>query len=477
MKKSILFIILGMLITLSSCTKNFEDINTDPNNPDRAPVTNVFAYVIQNISSRFGQSEMQFAASYVGHVTNGTYTDVPTYQAAPSTIIWDGTFRTTMANLNGVIAIAIEEDNDNLLGASLVLKAYAMQMVVDAYGPAPFTEAGKATEGILNPKFDSEEFIYTSLLNELEQANDLLVDDEAFGIIGEGDLLYGGNIMNWKKFCNSLRLRLAIRISNVATSTAQTIISQILGDPDTYPIFESNSDNAQLSYPGGDWVEPWTDYFSSIGDNRIAKPIVDALLSYNDPRLEYYAEPISDGVSYIGLAVGEEADGEFSYVNDRFIKNPTGSVFFMKYAEVEFIKAEAFNRNLATGGANADRNAYEAGITTSCQEYGIGSGDINNYLAETEVAYTGDIEQIYTQKWISLFRQSWEAWAEMRRTDIPTLPPAANAYYGGHNRPPFRFAYPETEKNLNPENIPSSVNEVDGYWGYQIWWDTRTGVN
>ena len=80
------------------------------------------------------------------------------------------------------------------------------------------------------------------------------------------------------------------------------------------------------------------------------------------------------------------------------------------------------------------------------------------------------------QKWISLFRQSWEAWAEMRRTDIPTLPPAMNSVHSGHNRPPFRFSYPENEVKLNSENIPPDVIEVDKYWGYQIWWDTRTNV-
>jgi hypothetical protein len=82
----------------------------------------------------------------------------------------------------------------------------------------------------------------------------------------------------------------------------------------------------------------------------------------------------------------------------------------------------------------------------------------------------------YVQKWISLFRQSWEAWAEMRRTDIPTLPQAANSVASGHNRPPFRFSYPDSEIKLNSDHIPSNVNEVDHYWGYQVWWDTRTGV-
>jgi len=280
--------------------------------------------------------------------------------------------------------------------------------------------------------------------------------------------------MKWKQFCNSLHLRMAIRISNIDETTAGAEISRILGDPAKYPVFTANEDNTFLAYPGGDWVEPWTGRHSSIGDDFIAKPIVDIMLNYTDPRLAYYADTIADG-SYIGLEVGVDADMQYSRVNGRFVQNPTGSVYFLKYAEVEFIKAEAAQRGLFGTPVDA-QNAYNAGITASCEEYGLGSTEIDNYLTGPSVLYASDLDQIYTQPWISLFRQSWEAWAEMRRTDIPTLPPATNSVHEGHNRPPFRFSYPDTEIKLNGKNIPEHVNEVDDYWGYQIWWDTRTGV-
>lgn len=473
MKKNIYLIFTGLaLIFIASCTKNFEEINTNPNNPDKAPLTNVFAYIIQNLSAKYGTTEMEYAGSYVGYVTKGTYTDVTRYVTSPSPSIWNGVYSTTVRNSNFVIDEAEKEGNKNLQAATMILKAYGLQLVTDIYGKVPYTEAGQALSGVIHPKYDSEELIYNDLLSQLDLANEMLEDKAEAGLLGDGDLLYSGDILKWKKFCNSLHLRMAVRISNVNPDKAKAEISKILSDPVKYPIFESNDDNAYLEYPGEDWIEPWTARHSSIGDDWAAKPIVDALLDYNDPRIAYYIAAKPDG-TYDGLAVGQELDKLYSKLNDLFIKNPTGRVYFLKYSEVELIKAEAAQRGFVNLNA---KEAYESAITASCKEYGISDTDIASYLQGVKVAYNNDLNQIYMQKWIALFRQSWEAWAEMRRTDIPTLPPAVNSAHTGHNRVPFRFSYPDDEKKLNASNIPADVNEVDNYWGYQIWWDTRTGV-
>ena len=189
------------------------------------------------------------------------------------------------------------------------------------------------------------------------------------------------------------------------------------------------------------------------------EPIVDTLLSFTDPRIEYYAEPMSDG-TFAGLPVGTDADHEYSRINDQFVNNPTGNVYFMKYAEVELIKAEAIARGYVSGDAG---QAYEEAITASCKEYDIDGATISTYLAGSKVTWANSLQQIYIQKWIVLFRQSWEAWAEMRRTDVPTLAPATHSSYAGHNRPPFRFPYPDSEVKLNSDNIPTSVTETDHF--------------
>lgn len=463
------------LILVSSCTKNFEEVNTNPNTPDQAPMTNVLAYVIQNLSTRFGTTEMEYPAAFIGHVTKGTYTDVTTYNGSPSSSVWSGSYRTISTNANLILERAEAEGNANMQAAVMVLKAYALQMVVDAYGPAPYFEAGLGDEGLIHPAFDMEETIYTDMMLQLDLANAMFSEDVLDGILGGGDMLYGGDIMQWKKFCNSLHLRMAIRISNIDETTASAEIAKILGDPVSYPIFESNDDNAFLAYPGTeDWVEPWTARHSSIGDDRMAKPLVDTMLNLEDPRLAHYADTIPGGI-YVGLEVGERSAGSSaeSYLNDFFVNNAAGSIYFLSYAEIELIKAEAAARGFVSASA---QDAYEAAITASCQLYDIDPDSITVYLNVPGVLWEGNTEQIYIQKWISLFHQSWEAWAEMRRTDIPLIGPAANTTKTGHTRAPFRFPYPDSEMNLNSANIPAHVIELDYYWGYQVWWDTRTGV-
>jgi hypothetical protein len=139
---------------------------------------------------------------------------------------------------------------------------------------------------------------------------------------------------------------------------------------------------------------------------------------------------------------------------------------------VEFIRAEAAKLGYITSSA---QTAYNNAIKASFDEFAIPAATYNTYIASAGVAWNDDLNRLYTQKWIALFRQCWEAWAEMRRTDVPQNSPAANASYSGHNRTPFRLSYPVEERNLNP-NVPASVNEKDMFWGYKIWWDTRTGV-
>jgi hypothetical protein len=358
-----------------------------------------------------------------------------------------------------------------LQAAALIVKNYALQLAVDIYGKVPYTEAGQAASGLIHPTYDDEKTIYYDMLNSLKTAN-ALFDEAKGGEIGESDILYSGNVSKWKKFGNSLRLRMAIRISNIDEAKASEEITLVLNNPEENPLIESNADNAVLAYPGGDWIEPWTNEHNSVGDSYIAKPIVDTLLKYADPRIAFYAEPMADG-TYRGVNVGTEADTEYSRVNDRFVKNSTGSVWFMKYSEIELIRAEAILRGFITGNAG---EAYQKAITASCNEYGITDATISDYLAQPNVEWNNELKQVYVQKWIALFRQCWEAWAEMRRTDTPTLLPASHSAYTGHNRTPFRFPYPDSEKKLNSTNIPSSVSEDDYFWGYQVWWDTRSGV-
>ncbi|HVZ97245.1 MAG TPA: SusD/RagB family nutrient-binding outer membrane lipoprotein, partial [Chitinophagaceae bacterium] len=280
----------------------------------------------------------------------------------------------------------------------------------------------------------------------------------------------------------------AIRMSLVDPTTATSVISEILGDPSSYPVMTDNSDNAYLWFPG---VSPDLEYwYQRLGTSgaytdqyRMNYELVNTLKSYNDPRLTVYARIDNNG-GYNGYQFGpnqlsdvDNNANNVSGIGDRFCQNPAGFSPFMNASEVSFIEAEAYERNLVSGDAEA---AYENGIELSCAENGIDDGSIATYLTQPEVAWgsgsTTNLQKIYMQKWISLFKQEEEAWSESRRTDVPLMTDVSKDYAANHNRPPFRLPYADQEKTLN-SNFPTNVVETDIFWGTQVWWDTRTGVH
>lgn len=476
MKNKILIIIAVILSLSSACTSDFEEINTNPNALTSAPLGNMLIYTEYILANQYGGTELLYPAAYTGHASKYRYLDAVKYTADGSGNPWDYLYVNMISNLNFIINEAEKAENPNMKAAAMVLKAYAFHLLVDIYGPIPYSEANRGTEGIIFPKFDSEKDIYYDLLEQLKIANNTF-DHEALFNIGSEDQIFAGDSKKWQKFCNSLRLRLAMRISNVpeATTIANNTIKEILNNPAEYPILESNDDNVFFDFPDEDpnYKEPWSSH-SEINLYRIGKPLVDKLNEFNDPRREIYADSLNDG-TYAGIEIGAESPSGVCRIDDRFSDNDGGAIYFMKYCEVEFLKAEAFQRNIVSGDA---QSAYENGITASFEEYNIGIDTINTYLAQSGVAWNNNVDQIYIQKWISLFHQSWEAWSEMRRTDVPNIPLAISdiSDNGTHNRVPFRFNYPTFVKDLNSTNIPDYVNEVDYYWGYQIWWDTRSNV-
>ena len=308
--------------------------------------------------------------------------------------------------------------------------------------------------------------------------------------MGPGDFLFKGNVDKWKKFCNSTRLRVAIRMSSADEAAAKTVLAEILNNPAKYPVIAVNEDNAYFWWSG---VAPDQElWYERMGaDNgiktdwyRTCNYLVSNLKLLNDPRLPVYADKNKWG-KYNGYTFGVDqrsdtmnSGNNVSFIGDRFGNNKAGFSPFLNAAEVYFLKAEAYERGLVAGG-NA-KEAYEAGIKMSLKENGIDETAITNFLSVSEVAWnsgtTSNLKKIYLQKWISLFKQSVEAWAEARRTDVPLMPYVETNYAAAHNRPPFRMAYADEEKSLNT-NFPTDVKETDIFWGTQMWWDKRTGVH
>lgn len=479
-------LVLILIIGFGSCTKDWEELNTNPNEPVVVPATNVLAYSLRYFADNIYDEWMSMnnISTYAGHVTKIQYIDESRYQERDGVIndTWRDLY-TTLLSLKKAEALAEEEGNTVLQGAIVTFQAFILQKITDMWNAVPWTEACKGDDPddpISNPAYDTQQDIYLDLFAMLKVANGLLVSDA--GDMGVGDLLYGGEVEKWQKFCNSLRLRLAIRISNIAPNLAQEHIEEILGDAGTYPIFTSNDDNAFFWWTGNlPYMEPWAEDQLERDDHGMCETLIDIMKENNDPRLPVYAHPAESDGEYRGLDAGA-VDGSFSLpdisrIGARFRDDQAGFSPFMRYSEVLFIIAEAANNGWNTGGV-APQVAYEDAIIASMLENEV---EIGTYLSEPNVVWDGTNDKIYMQKWVAIFKQGHEAWAESRRTDVPLMGPATDAFYPGHSRPPFRFKYPTDEFNLNSANISQFTTGLDDhFWGTnngKMWWDTRTGVN
>ncbi len=480
----ILLLTISLLWT-SSCD-DWTELNVNPNQPTEVPTSNVLGSGLMVVSGQlFGERiGMYYTGSWAGQTAAIGLGDYE-FRVDINNGQWDNLYR-GMAYFVDAQKNAMEEGNENLAAVALTMKAFTGQQVSDMWGDVPYTEAFSLDDGVVSPAFDSQDVVYNAILDDLETANGMLQDGN--GEIGVGDFIYEGNIDNWKKFVNSIRLRVAMRMSLVAEDDASQVITEILDNPGQNPIFEDNSDNAYLMWPGAaPDIELWNRRLGTPTNKtdqyRTNYEMISILQDHNDPRLSVYADLNENGV-YNGYRMGPDqlsdpmnTQPNVSHIGNRHGYDPDGFSPFMNAAQVWFIKAEAYERGLATGNA---QDAYETGVTLSLEENGITPGEITDYLAETGVAWdsgaTTNLEKIRLQNWLSLFKQSVEAWAEVRRTDVPLIANVAVDYdILGHNRPPFRMSYPANESAHNT-SFPFEIVIEDIFYGTQLWWDTRTGV-
>lgn len=479
-------IVLSCLLVVQACTSRFDELNIDPNNPTDAPATNILARSIQSTTAtlygeRLGISYIGF---FAGHTAPSTFGATYEYRDEIITGHWSALYY-VLSDCQKVIEQAAKEGNANMQAVMMTVKAFTAQHITDMWGDVPYTEALKGEAGVTRPPYDTQETIYRALLSELAQAA-ALFRQGSIDRLGDGDILMQGDVAKWQRFCNSLRLRVAMRVSNVAPQLAAETITAVLNNPAENPVL-GPGDDIILTWPGSSpYNEPWFTYLTGTGPwYAMNSTIIDTLAAHHDPRLPVYAQPVpnSNPAQYTGLKTGRPSSeyslNNSSKIGTRFGYQAAGFSPWMRYAEVCFLKAEAYARGMATGDAAA---AYREGITASLLENGI--TDASALLARPEVVWTSNptenLRRIYLQKWIALFKQSHEAWAEARRTDVPLMEAIPFEYNGAHNRPPLRYPYPTEEVALNGENIApylQGLENGDRFWGRRLWWDTRSGIN
>jgi len=465
---------LSLVLVLGTrCTGDFEEINTNPNDPITAPgalllpdVQRIASNIIYN--SQVGGDQ---GACWAQQWSKVQYNDEERYQPRQTSIegLWTQIFADVLADAKTMEKLAISEENPALQGAALVMQAYGFSVLTDMYGSIPFTEALKSEEGNFTPAYDNQEVVYDGILAMLDQANTLLATGDG-SIRGDVDLMYDGDIEKWQKFANSLKFRALMRISGKRNVSAD--LTALL----TRPMFTSNADNAQVNYeatqPNANPIYE-TIVFGTRGEYKVSDVMVDYLADNNDPRLPVYAQR-NNANEYRGKPAGiaDVPSEEWSYENVSALGtkylDPLLPGVFMSYSELEFLMAEAAAEGYIAGGDAAAETHYLAGIDASMDFNGI--ADHTAFLAGINIDYNPamGLEQIGYQKWVSLYCQGLEAWTEWRRTGYPELSPAIDALSPSI---PRRFTYPASEQTTNSGAYKAAVG-VQGAdeLTTKVWW-------
>lgn len=372
--------------------------------------------------------------------------------------------------------LATQTGEENYLGLTKFFRAVLFSQLTEIFGDIPYSDALGALSGNTKPKYDTQEEVYTGVLNELEEANNIL--DDSKGNIS-GDIIYGGKASQWKKLVNAFHLRLLIHLSKKVGSTSIDIKQQfqnIISNPDKYPLMTSSADNGQIVFNTSavNNYYPTAGYLSLETAVSMEEGLVDTLKAKKDPRLFSFAEPVTGQApnvfeNYAGVNAGltvadqQSASSNASRINRRFIDitRPVNEpLILVGYPEQEFLIAEAISRGWITGAGTAEEH-YVNGITASMQFYGL---DVpSGYLDQPGVKYNDAdaIKLIITQKYIALFMQSgWEAFYEQRRTGIPHLNVGPGTY--NNRMVPKRWLYPQSEYDYNKANVDEAVQRQFG---------------
>ncbi|MDR2414387.1 MAG: SusD/RagB family nutrient-binding outer membrane lipoprotein [Odoribacteraceae bacterium] len=486
------YIITALVATLMASCADFEEININPNNPASVPPEMLLPPIISGAVATMTESGGR-AGQYVQHLAwvGGTSEGDGRYNLTGASYReeWNAATR-LIKDVNQLKEIASATGQPRYEAVGHVCKAYILALVADAFGDIAYDEAGMGNvDGLEFPRYQAQQEVYERILEDLERANQLFAALPAGEVISR-DILYNGDPAAWRRFANSLKLRVLTRQS--AKINVATAVAAIFNDPVAYPVFESVDDQAVLVYNNQTddykWfikTPPADGSGVDFADNgRVSKVMVDMLARDNDPRLVVYAAPTRNSynarradptapLEYRGQPAGLSAaeqealyasegtgNGDYSVIGKRIrVEN---RAFLMTYAELLLIKTEAIARGMIAGDAAA---AYRAAITASFDKWPV-TGDAPGITAEMKEAYFANpataydpanaLTRVAEQAWIDAFLNGFEGWSSWRRVGIPVIAPGPSVL----SPVPVRYTYSDNEQN-NPSLI-EWVNEKMG---------------
>lgn len=458
------------LSALSSCT-GFDELNTNPAKLTQVNPGTFLNPILYDLSTYNWNRYNSYTFPLMqGTVSSSSVSGVGWYtiQDAAGDGTWTNYYE-LIANINEMEKMAKKLNEPNYRAIAITLRCLLFQQLTDAFGDVPMKEACKGGEGIYTPKFDSQLTIYKAITIQLDSANNLFNTANGLKYNTDGDLLYLTNasltsgvstgIVKWKKFCNSLRMRILLRGLSISELNSKAELQKMINNPLIYPVFESNNDAALLSLSGTYPQEaPMTRPQDFTAYIYLSEFFINNLTRWNDPRLPYFAtKATNNGTSaYIGLPSG------YAILPSVNASQPKQSLAIapmklnlMSYAELEMILAEYEQR---FGTATAAETHYKKGVTAAIQQWGASIPD--SYFSNASVAYNGTLEQIMTQKYYALLFCDYQAWFEYNRTGYPLVPKGPGVAEG--NYMPNRFKYPAVLQRTNLKNYQQARTNMGG---------------
>lgn len=505
------FVCLSLLFISAGCTKNYEEINTDPtrltslSNEDIKGLFTRAEYMA--MYSGDGSAEYQYAQGFFADLyaqysaITATFDPTDRYNITQEWIQeqWIGTFR-AMAPLVSIIKQTVNEDQKALNAIARIWKVWTVHRATDYYGPFPYTYIGYDSTVI---PYDRQEDIYMDLFKELRESTADLQANLSQPAYGEADVIFGGDNEKWLKFANTLRLRLAMRISYVLPDMAKEEAEAAVAGGTMAEL----SDDAYLQSDGINY----NGYLRQSGWNefRMSQTMESLLVGYEDPRLPKFWQPAVNTGEYKGVRNGmnvaeivdaenepDNTSGPSDYLLPENMSTTPSTVMYT--AEAYFLKAEGALNGWAMGGT--PKELYETGIEMSLRTWGINdAGAINGYVNSTNVPMAPggmfntpaltDIpvkfgsdpekqrEQILTQKWIALFPEGHEAWAEVRRSGYPKLYPVVHSDNPAVPAGEFikRIPFLNYDRDRNGPAVEAAADLLGGpdNIGTALWWDVH----
>jgi hypothetical protein len=525
MKKYFIQLSLALLVAvaITGCKKELEEKYNNPELSTTANTGAVFTSILNNDRVRPSYWNVRtflllqpatYSQTAFFPNTNNMYLQSDDYTGqywrdfyAPGVL---GKYRTIEVTYNNATAEEKAQQEIFLQAARVVLYDQASQMI-DLWGDIPFSEAGalQTTGNIKAPKFDDQVALYNTILEGLKSCAAYFSTATANGAFSKADILNSGSIDKWRRYANSIRLRLLMRISNVNEAAARTAVLEMINNPTTYPLVDGNND-ANYSAANSDiLLRPLTNYNNSLIDalREVSAHYAPdymlnkVMLPSNDPRIPVFFDKWGETVNgtfkpnanYRALpitATNAEVENDFDLYSivdsTTFFQNAFLPGIVITASEVNFLKAEAYERWVSTASA---KTAYETALKQSVTFYYYlnnlntsgpktetkpGAEVIDAFTTNSNVAYAGATNKlglIYTQKWLHFgFLQSIQAWSDYRRTNYPqlTFPIAGLAAYA---TPPNRLIYPSVETAYNTINY-QAVQAKDKR-ETKIFWDVN----